>query len=560
MLKQLHIQNYALIDRLEIEFQNGFSVITGETGAGKSIILGAIGLLLGQRADSKAIKNGAPRCTLEAVFDVEGCGMDNFFERTDLDFDGRECIIRREISASGKSRAFVNDTPVQLVQLKELGEMLIDVHSQHQNLLLNREDFQLNVIDILARNKQEKATYRHTYDEYRLAEQELKQAQEEVARNRADEEFLTFQLQQLDEANLQAGEQEALEQEAGTLEHAEEIKSALFQTGQLLESDEGGVLHVLKEGKRWLDGLVKLLPAAEELAERTESCYIELKDIAAEVSTQAERVEFNPERLDYVNDRLNTLYSLQQKHRVDNTEELMALTEQYRERLDAINHGDDRLQALNARKEALFARLLKEAAVLTRLRQTAATVVEKQMEERLAPLGIPNVRFKVELTARDVPDETGTDKVNFLFSANKNGALQPISQVASGGEIARVMLSLKAMISGAVQLPTIIFDEIDTGVSGHIAEKMAFIMQEMGASNRQVISITHLPQIAALGSVHYKVYKEDNEQGTASHIIRLTPQQRIEEIAHMLSGSTLTEAAIDNAKALLKHQTDTSNP
>lgn len=560
MLKQLHIQNYALIDRLEIEFQNGFSVITGETGAGKSIILGAIGLLLGQRADSKAIKNGAPRCTLEAVFDVEGCGMDNFFERTDLDFDGRECIIRREISASGKSRAFVNDTPVQLVQLKELGEMLIDVHSQHQNLLLNREDFQLNVIDILARNKQEKATYRHTYDEYRLAEQELKQAQEEVARNRADEEFLTFQLQQLDEANLQAGEQEALEQEAGTLEHAEEIKSALFQTGQLLESDEGGVLHVLKEGKRWLDGLVKLLPAAEELAERTESCYIELKDIAAEVSTQAERVEFNPERLDYVNDRLNTLYSLQQKHRVDNTEELMALTEQYRERLDAINHGDDRLQALNARKEALFARLLKEAAVLTRLRQTAAAVVEKQMEERLAPLGIPNVRFKVELTARDVPDETGTDKVNFLFSANKNGALQPISQVASGGEIARVMLSLKAMISGAVQLPTIIFDEIDTGVSGHIAEKMAFIMQEMGASNRQVISITHLPQIAALGSVHYKVYKEDNEQGTASHIIRLTPQQRIEEIAHMLSGSTLTEAAIDNAKALLKHQTDTSNP
>lgn len=553
MLKQLHIQNYALIDSLAIEFQNGFSVITGETGAGKSIILGAIGLLLGQRADSKAIKNGATRCTLEALFDVEGCDMDSFFEQNDLDFDGRECIIRREVSSSGKSRAFVNDTPVQLSQLKELGEMLIDVHSQHQNLLLNREDFQLNVIDILARDKQEKSVYRNTYNEYREADRLLKQTQEEVERSRTDEEFLTFQLQQLNEAHLQAGEQEELEQEASTLEHAEEIKSALFQTEQLLESDEGGVLHTLKEGKRWLDGLVCLLPAAEDLAARTESCYIELKDIAAEVSTQAERVEFNPERLNYVNDRLNTLYSLQQKHRVNNTEELMVLAKQYRERLDAITHGDDRLQVLTERKEALFTRLQEEAAVLTRLRKSAASEVEKQMEERLAPLGIPNVRFKVELSAREVPDETGADKINFLFSANKNGALQPISQVASGGEIARVMLSLKAMISGAVQLPTIIFDEIDTGVSGHIAEKMALIMQEMGASNRQVISITHLPQIAALGSAHYKVYKEDNEQGTVSHIVRLDDRQRVEEIAHMLSGATLTEAAIDNARALLKH-------
>lgn len=558
MLRKLHIQNYALIDRLDIEFQNDFSVITGETGAGKSIILGAIGLLLGQRADSKAIKGDAPRCTLEALFEVEGCGMDDFFERNDLDFDGRECIIRREVSATGKSRAFVNDTPVQLALLKELGEKLIDIHSQHQNLLLNQEDFQLGVIDILARDRKETEVYRQTYDKYRKADRRLKQAQEETERNRADEDFLTFQLQQLDEAGLRTGEQEELEQEAETLAHAEEIKSALFQTDELLTGDEGGVLHALKEGRRRLESLVKVFPAAEELAARAESCYIELKDIAAEVSTQAERVEFNPERLDYVNERLNTLYSLQQKHHAADTSELMALADRYRAQLDAIAHSDDRLQELSEQKARLHDRLLKEAATLTRLRKAAAAQAEKQMKERLVPLGIPNVQFKVELTAREEPDATGMDKISFLFSANKNGALQPISQVASGGEIARVMLSLKALISGAVQLPTIIFDEIDTGVSGHIAEKMALIMQEMGASNRQVISITHLPQIAALGSVHYKVYKEDDERGTASHIVRLDEAQRVEEIAHMLSGATLTEAAVNNAKALLKLKKHTS--
>lgn len=436
--------------------------------------------------------------------------------------------------------------------------MLIDVHSQHQNLLLNREDFQLSVIDILAHDKAETKTYRKIYNEFRETERQLKQAEAEAERNRADEDFLAFQLQQLEEARLRSGEQEELEQEADLLTHAEEIKSTLFQAGTLLEGDEDGLLNRLKNSKRMLDSLCNVFPAAEELAARTESCYIELKDIAAEISAQAEQVEFNPERLDYVNDRLNTLYALQQKHHVTHTEELITLADQYRERLETVAHSDDLLRSLTEKKEHLYQEVLKAAAVLTQMRKAAAAQAEKQMRERLIPLGIPNVRFKVELSKCELPDATGTDKINFLFSANKNGTLQPISQVASGGEIARVMLSLKAMISGAVQLPTIIFDEIDTGVSGHIAEKMALIMQEMGACNRQVISITHLPQIAALGAVHYKVYKEDNEQGTTSHIIRLNEAQRIEEIAHMLSGATLTEAAVDNARALLKLKKDTS--
>lgn len=551
MLKELHIQNYALIDRLAISFENGFSVITGETGAGKSILLGAIGLLLGQRADSKSIKNGATRCTLEAEFDVSGCRLEDFFTQNDLDFDGRECIIRREVSATGKSRAFVNDTPVALTVLKELGEKLIDIHSQHQNLLLNKEDFQLNVLDIMAGHREALEAYRQTYTAYRQTERALQQAREDAERSRTDEDYLTFQLQQLDEASLRPGEQEELEQEAHTLAHAEEIKGALFQTEELLTGDEGGLLHALKEGRRKLEGLIHLWPAAEELAQRTESCYIELKDIADEVAAHAERVEFNPERLDFVNDRLNTLYSLQQKHRVGNTEELLALADTYRRQLDGRAHADEHVQQLEQQSEQLRRQVMQQAEVLTKGRRKAAATVEEQMRARLVPLGIPNVQFRVELAARETPDGSGMDKVGFLFSANKNGGLQPIAQVASGGEIARVMLSLKALISGAVQLPTIVFDEIDTGVSGHIAEKMALIMQEMGDRNRQVISITHLPQIAALGATHYKVYKEDDEQGTVSHIIRLNTEQRVEEIAHMLSGATLTEAARNNARALL---------
>lgn len=550
MLRSLYIQNYALIEKLDISFGAGFSVITGETGAGKSIILGAIGLLLGQRAEVKAIRQGASKCVIEARFDISAYGMEPFFEENELEYE-EECILRREVYASGKSRAFINDTPASLVQMKELGEQLIDVHSQHQNLLLNKEGFQLNVLDILSHNDEQLSVYQSLYREWKQTQQDLADLIARAEQNKADEDYIRFQLEQLEEANLSAGEQEELEQETDTLSHAEEIKAGLFRVGQLLTSDEGGLLAGLKESLNTMLGLQKVYSPATELAERLESTYIELKDVSQEVSSQEEDVEFNPERLEEVNDRLNLIYTLQQKHRVTTVEELLALTEEYAAKLAAITSYDERIGELTTLCDTLYNKVKKQAAVLTKARTGAAREVEKQMASRLVPLGMPNVRFQVEMGMRKEPGVHGEDTVNFLFSANKNGALQSISSVASGGEIARVMLSIKAMIAGAVKLPTIVFDEIDTGVSGEIADRMADIMQEMGDSDRQVISITHLPQIAARGRAHYKVYKQDNETETNSHIRRLTDEERVGEIAHMLSGATLTDAALNNAKALL---------
>lgn len=550
MLRSLYIQNYALIEKLDISFGAGFSVITGETGAGKSIILGAIGLLLGQRAEVKAIRQGASKCVIEARFDISAYGMEPFFEDNELEYE-EECILRREVYASGKSRAFINDTPASLVQMKELGEQLIDVHSQHQNLLLNKEGFQLNVLDILSHNDEQLSAYQSLYREWKHAQQELADLIARAEQNKADEDYIRFQLEQLEEANLSAGEQEELEQETDVLSHAEEIKAGLFRVGQLLTSDEGGLLAGLKESLNTMLGLQKVYSLATELAERLESTYIELKDVSQEVSSQEEDVEFNPDRLEEVNDRLNLIYTLQQKHRVTTVEELLALAEEYAAKLAAITSYDERIGELTTLCDTLYNKVRKQAAVLTKARTGAAREVEKQMASRLVPLGMPNVRFQVEMGIRKEPGVHGEDTVNFLFSANKNGSLQNISSVASGGEIARVMLSIKAMIAGAVKLPTIVFDEIDTGVSGEIADRMADIMQEMGEQDRQVISITHLPQIAARGCAHYKVYKQDNETETNSHIRRLADEERVEEIAHMLSGATLTEAALNNAKALL---------
>ena len=550
MLRSLYIQNYALIEKLDIDFGSGFSVITGETGAGKSIILGAIGLLLGQRADVKSIRRGAAKCVIEARFEIAGYGMQPFFEENELEYED-ECILRREVYASGKSRAFINDTPASLVQMKELGEQLIDVHSQHQNLLLNKEGFQLNVLDILAHDEDELAAYQSFHREWKQAQRDLENLIALAGQNKADEDYIRFQLEQLEDAHLTAGEQEELEREADTLSHAEEIKAGLFRAGQVMNSDEGGLLSALKECLNTMSGLQKVYPSAGELAERLESSYIELKDISQEISGKEEEVEFNPARLEEVNDRLNLIYTLQQKHRVSTVDELLALADDYAAKLSNITSSDEQIEELKSRSEALYNKVKKQAAVLTELRTAAAREVEKQMAARLIPLGMPNVRFRVEIGTRKEPGAHGADTVGFLFSANKNGALQNISSVASGGEIARVMLSVKAMIAGAVKLPTIVFDEIDTGVSGEIADRMADIMQEMGDSDRQVISITHLPQIAARGRAHYKVYKQDNETETNSHIRRLTDEERVEEIAHMLSGATLTEAALNNAKALL---------
>lgn len=554
MLQSIHIQNYALIDKLDIDFMPGFSVITGETGAGKSIILGAIGLLLGQRADVKAIKNGASKCIVEARFGIASYGMEAFFNELDLEYDPEECILRREVYANGKSRAFINDSPASLAQMKALGEKLIDIHSQHQNLLLNKEGFQLNILDILAQDEKQLAAYKQVYTQYKNTCKELDTLIGQAEKSRQDEDYLRFQLEQLEEAELKEGEQNGLEQEAETLSHAEDIKAGLYRAGQLIDNAEAnGILSQTKECIQTLQGISKVYTSASEWTERLQSCYIELKDIAHDLSSAEDEVEFNPERLDYVNQRLNLIYNLQQKHRADSIEALIDLANNYRKQLNDIASYDDRIAELRSLKDNLYNKVLEEAATLTRMRTDSARHIEEQMKKLLVPLGMPNVRFAVAMEQRKEPDANGTDNVTFLFSANKNGTLQNVASIASGGEIARVMLSLKAMIAGAVKLPTIIFDEIDTGVSGSIAEKMALIMRDMGRQNRQVISITHLPQIAARGTTHYKVYKEDTETGTNSYIRKLVLDERIHEIAHMLSGSTLTEAALNNARALLEN-------
>lgn len=551
MLKQLYIKNFTLIDELNISLYPGFSVITGETGAGKSIILGAIGLLLGNRADSKAIKAGRDRCVIEAHFDLSRYGMQKFFDDHDIDYDADDTIIRRELTAAGKSRAFINDTPVPLTCMRELGEQLVDIHSQHQNLLLQKEDFQLNVVDIIAQDADQLKVYQKEYYAYRKAKELLEELKAEIAKNRENEEFMRFQHKELDDANLQEGELEQLEQEAETLSHSEDIKTALYEADSALSGENDSILDKLKNATHQLENICDVYPSMADVTGRMQSSYIELKDIAQEISSSVDHVEFDPNRLDAINTRLDKLYTLQQKFHVETVTDLIATRDRIAEQLSHIDNGDEDIEEKEKEVAALLAKAEKQAALLTSIRQKSAKAIEKEMKGRLIPLGIPNVRFEIAFAEKPLSGN-GADKVSFLFSANKSTQLQPVSQVASGGEIARVMLSLKAMISGAVKLPTIIFDEIDTGVSGKIAEKMADIMEEMGLQNRQVLSITHLPQIAAKGSHHYKVLKEETENGTISHMKELNSQERIEEIAQMLSGSDITQAALANAKELLR--------
>ena len=551
MLKQLYIKNFTLIDELNISLYPGFSVITGETGAGKSIILGAIGLLLGNRADSKAIKAGRDRCVIEAHFDLSRYGMQKFFDDHDIDYDADDTIIRRELTAAGKSRSFINDTPVPLTRMRELGEQLVDIHSQHQNLLLQKEDFQLNVVDIIAQDADQLKVYQKEYYAYRKAKELLEELKAEIAKNRENEEFMRFQHKELDDTNLQEGELEQLEQEAETLSHSEDIKTALYEADSALSGENDSILDKLKNATHQLENICDVYPSMADVTGRMQSSYIELKDIAQEISSSVDHVEFDPNRLDAINTRLDKLYTLQQKFHVETVTELIATRDRIAEQLSHIDNGDEDIEEKEKEVAALLAKAEKQAALLTSIRQKSAKAIEKEMKGRLIPLGIPNVRFEIAFAEKPLSGN-GADKVSFLFSANKSTQLQPVSQVASGGEIARVMLSLKAMISGAVKLPTIIFDEIDTGVSGKIAEKMADIMEEMGLQNRQVLSITHLPQIAAKGSHHYKVLKEETENGTISHMKELNSQERIEEIAQMLSGSDITQAALANAKELLR--------
>ena len=551
MLKQLYIKNYALIDHLDIELYPGFSVITGETGAGKSIILGAIGLLLGQRADSKSIKAGAEKCIIEAHFDLSRYPMQDFFEENEIEQDSEDTIIRRELTATGKSRAFINDTPVGLSQLKELGEQLVDVHSQHQNLLLQKQDFQLSVVDIIANDSRELTAYQQTYSQLQTAQSQLQTMKDDIERNRQSQDFLQFQCEELENARLTEGEQEELEQQSETMEHAEDIKTALYEADNALYGEQMGAVSQVHTAKNALSGISKVMPKTAELAERLDSCRIELKDIADEVSAMLEDTDFNPSELDRINSRLDRIYELEKKYHADTVEELIGKRDELRQKLNNIENSDEALAELEAKCQQLRAKSQQQADALTKLRLKAGKEIEQQLRQRLVPLGMPNVRFEVNIQKGEL-GKNGQDAVAFLFSANTSTPLQPVAQVASGGEIARVMLSLKAMISGAVKLPTIIFDEIDTGVSGKIAEKMADIMQEMGQTERQVISITHLPQIASKGSHHYRVSKEETANGTTSQMQELTQDERVSEIAQMLSGSDVSEAAIANAKQLLK--------
>ncbi len=555
MLQSLSIQNYALIASLDIRLDRGFTVITGETGAGKSILLGAIALLLGQRAETRMIKDGANRCIIEAEFNLDGYGLDAFFEQHDLDFDGHNCIIRRELTATGKSRAFINDTPAAVADLRQLGERLLDIHSQHQNLLLAQEDFQMSILDIIGNDKAEREHYTERFTHYQAVTEALHEAEQSLANGREDEDYLRYQLTQIDELQLESGKQATMEQEARMLEHAEEIREALWATSSLLNGDGSsneGIIAMLREATHRIENIHELLPETETLAERLDSCKIELDDISRDLQSYAEQTDVDPARLAAVSEWLSSLYAIQHKHHVNTDDELIALANDFRRRLDAIDNSDEHIARLRQEQQQALEALQTAGQKLTAKRTKAAKEVERQMHERLIPLGIPNVQFRIDLQPRPQPVASGCDQVDFLFCANKNGQLQPISKVASGGEIARVMLSLKAMISGAVRLPTIIFDEIDTGVSGHIAESMAQIMAEMGRNGRQVISISHLPQIAAMADHHFRVYKQDDELGTSTHIQPLSDDERVTEIAHMLSGARLTNEAIENARVLLR--------
>lgn len=549
MLKQLYIKNFALIDELDVEFFPGFSVITGETGAGKSIILGALGLLLGNRADIKSIKDGAQRCTIEAHFDITPYGFEPFFNENDIEYWADDCILRREINANGKSRAFINDTPVSLSVVKELGEQLIDIHSQHQNLLLQTNDFQLSVVDIIAENQELLAKYKKKYSLYHEANARLKETRENIEANRANVDFLRFQYEELAKLNLKAGEEEELEQTANTMQHSEDIKSNLYEISSNMD-DDTGILARMHRCLSAIRNLSDVLPQADELAERLNSSYIELKDISSEVEDLLSETEYDPMELERINNRLDSIFTLQQKHHKDSVAELIELRDEFGKSIENIENSDIAIEDIEKEVEKTLADVNKLAADLSKKRQAASKKIEKDIAERLKLLGLPNVRFAVQINKKDVSVD-GCDDVEFLFSANPGTPLRPVSDIASGGEIARVMLSLKAILSGAVKLPTIIFDEIDTGVSGRVAEQMAVIMKDMGQKERQVISITHLPQIAAQGSNHYKVYKEQDKDRTQSHMVYLKDEERINEIAQMLSGSSITEAAINNAKELL---------
>jgi DNA repair protein RecN (Recombination protein N) len=550
MLQFLTIENYALIDHLEFHPGKGLTVITGETGAGKSIIMGALGLILGQRADAKAVRSGAGKCVIEAQFDISAYDLEAFFAQNDLEYDASATIIRREIYATGKSRAFVNDTPVQLPLLRELGSHLIDIHSQHQNLLLGQDAFQLSVVDALAHNQAEYASYRAAYDQLKAHDSKLKALRAQAERDAQEADYIRFQFSQLDDANLVEGEQEELEAEQELLSHAEDIKSCLCQMHEGLDGEGDAVVQMLKSVSQKAHELSRIYPDIAEIAQRLESDYIDLKDIADEVDSRSEEVNYDPQRLEQVEERLSLLYTLQKKHGKSSVEELIQLRDELFERIQHIDNSDEEILELEQQVKRLAAEATRLAAILTDTRKQAAQQLQKDLIARVTYLGMPNLRFQVSITPLNSLSPSGSDSLEFLFSANKNQPLRPAGEVASGGEISRLMLGIKSLVASARTLPTIIFDEIDTGVSGDIADRMGSVMKEL-STHLQVITITHLPQVAGKGNQHFRVFKADTDEQTITHIEQLSPEQRIQEIARMLSGSDITPEALANARTLI---------
>ena len=559
MLKHLSIRNYILIEKLDIDLQAGFSVMTGETGAGKSIILGTLRLLMGERTDSRCIMPGQAKCTVEGIFDIEGYGLQAIFEQNELDYEPTECILRREVTTAGKSRAFVNDSPVSATILRTIALRLLDIHSQHSNLLLENPAFQLSIVDVIADHPDLLRDYAEGYARIAEAKRELTEMEERLAKQQDDEDYLRFQLEQLDEFKPQAGEDEELRSQQSALAHAEEIKMALSEIDTLLNSGGGegslGAIDALRHSQQAMQQAAKYCPSLDNYRERLESVIIELKDIASDVSAKAEDVEYNPARLQEVTERLDRLFSLEQKHHAASSDELIALAEVLRSQLDSLDNSADAIEALKKQIANETEEAEKLAAKLSAGRRKAVGKVEKLVGEALRAMDMPAAKFQVDVAKSEKLLPSGADIVTFLFAGGKGLSLRPLADVASGGEMSRVMLALKAMTAGQMHLPTIVFDEIDTGVSGKVASSMAQIMQEMaGHGGQQVIAITHLPQIAAKADAHYFVFKEEREGRTTSHIRLLDADGRIAELAHMLSGTTVTEAAKENARELLKEK------
>ena len=547
MLRHLHIQNYALITHLDIDFCAGFSTITGETGAGKSIIIGALGLLMGARADSKAITEGEQKCVIEGEFDVRGYGLESLFEENDLDYSD-VCVIRRELSQNGKSRSFVNDTPVTLSPLKVLSAKLIDIHSQHENLLLTDHAFGLHVVDSVAENAQERTAYSVAYAAYRETQRALDALREEAAESAKNADYVAYQWKELSEAQLAEGEQEELEAEEQVLTHAEEIKQGLSAASALLDNEDNGVLTRLRECGLQLKGVQRFLSEENDLVTRAESALIELRDIADEVARLSEDTEADPKRLLFVQERLDTLNSLLQKHHVQNVSELIRLRDSLETQIGRNDSYELDIRKLEKELEEKGKNLLKTSEALHKTREKVVPQIEKRLVEQLGQLGIQHAQVRFALSEIKDYTSSGKDEVQILFAANKNQSLRRVEDVASGGEIARLMLCIKALM--AHQQPTIIFDEIDTGVSGEVASKMGEIMLTM-ASDRQILAITHLPQIAAKGESQYCVYKEDSAVRTETKIRLLSEEERVREIAKLLSGESVSSSALENAKALL---------